>query len=78
MSMRYIKKYYASLEYVPGIDGYSYKTPHELVLEDANGAERVVRVAGPTLVWVHAQLESPSASKGSRRPKPSNWRAATS
>ncbi|WP_405066146.1 hypothetical protein OG558_30885 [Kribbella sp. NBC_01510] len=53
MSMRYIKKYYASLEYVPGIDGYWFKTPHELVLEDANGAERVVRVAGPTLVWVH-------------------------
>ncbi len=44
----YLKKYYQSLEYVPEVNGYWFKTPHELVLVDA----RVVRIAGPTLVWV--------------------------
>ena len=44
----YLKKYYQSLEYVPEVNGYWFKTPHELVLVD----ERVVRIAGPTLVWV--------------------------
>ena len=53
VSMMYIKKYYASLEYVPEVDGYWFKTPHELVLEDKDGKQRSIRVAGPTLVWVH-------------------------
>jgi hypothetical protein len=44
----YLKKYYASLQYVPEIDGYWFATPHELELVD----QRVVRIAGPTLVWV--------------------------
>jgi hypothetical protein len=48
VSPMYIKKYYESLEYVPDLNGYWFKTPHELVLAD----ERVVRIAGPTLVWV--------------------------
>jgi hypothetical protein len=52
VSILYIKKYYATLEFVPGVDGYWFSTPHELVLESPNGTERVVRIAGPTLVWV--------------------------
>ena len=52
VSPMYIKKYYASLEFVPDINGYWFKTPHELVLEDPAGKERSVRIAGPTLVWV--------------------------
>lgn len=48
VSPLYFKKYYESLEYVPDIDGFWFKTPHELVLVD----QRVVRIAGPTLVWV--------------------------
>jgi len=43
----YWKKYYTSLEYVPAVEGYWFSTPHELVLVD----QRVVRIAGPTLVW---------------------------
>lgn len=43
----YWKKYYDSLEYVPAVNGYWFSTPHELVLVD----QRVVRIAGPTLVW---------------------------
>jgi hypothetical protein len=52
VSPLYLKKYYDSLEYVPDINGYWFKTPHELVLEDEHGVEQRVRVAGPTLVWV--------------------------
>lgn len=48
VSPLYWKKYYGSLEYVPEIDAYWFPTPHELVLVD----QRVVRTAGPTLVWV--------------------------
>ncbi|WP_405058212.1 hypothetical protein OG474_36490 [Kribbella sp. NBC_01505] len=43
----YWKKNYTKLEYVPAVDGYWFSTPHELVLVD----QRVVRIAGPTLVW---------------------------
>ncbi|HET6986411.1 MAG TPA: hypothetical protein VFI00_07330 [Kribbella sp.] len=52
VSPLYIKKYYTDLEFVPDVNGYWFKAPHELVLEDKDGNERVVRVAGPTLVWV--------------------------
>ena len=54
----YVKKYYSSLEVVQvgGSDGYWFSTPHELVIEDSSGTERVVRVAGPTLVWVYDGL----------------------
>jgi hypothetical protein len=48
VSPLYWKKYYGGLEYVPDIDAYWFATPHELVLVD----QRVVRIAGPTLVWV--------------------------
>jgi hypothetical protein len=48
VSPLYFKKYYESLEFVPDIDAFWFKTPHELVLAD----QRVVRIAGPTLVWV--------------------------
>jgi hypothetical protein len=47
ISPLYVKKYYNRLERVPEIDGFWFSTPHELVLVD----ERVVRSAGPTLVW---------------------------
>ncbi|ADB32841.1 hypothetical protein Kfla_3787 [Kribbella flavida DSM 17836] len=53
LSPVYVKKYYQSLEPVKVVDGYWFSTPHDLVLEDENGAERSVRVAGPTLVWVY-------------------------
>ncbi len=43
----YWKKYYSELEYVPTVNGYWFSTPHELLLVD----KRVVRIAGPTLVW---------------------------
>jgi hypothetical protein len=43
----YIKRYYGSLDYVDQINGFWFKTPHDLVLVD----KRVVRIAGPTLVW---------------------------
>jgi hypothetical protein len=43
----YIKRYYGSLDYVDGINGFWFKTPHDLLLVD----KRVVRIAGPTLVW---------------------------
>ena len=52
VSPLYVKKYYSSLEYIQEVNGYWFDTPHELVLEDPSGAERRVRVAGPTLVWV--------------------------
>lgn len=44
---RYIKQYYDGLDYVPEIPGFWFRTPHQLVLVD----NRVVRIAGPTLVW---------------------------
>lgn len=44
---RYIKQYYDGLDYIPEIPGFWFSTPHQLVLVD----ERVVRIAGPTLVW---------------------------
>ncbi|GAA1702340.1 hypothetical protein GCM10009745_57040 [Kribbella yunnanensis] len=43
----YWKKNYTALEYVPAVEGYWFGTPHELVLVD----KRIVRIAGPTLVW---------------------------
>ncbi|MFG1908335.1 hypothetical protein [Kribbella sp. NPDC048928] len=46
----YIKQYYNELEYVPEINAFWFSTPHELVLVD----KRVVRIAGPTLVWERA------------------------
>jgi hypothetical protein len=52
VSPLYLKKYYSTLQYVPEVEGYWFDTPHELVLVDAAGRERVVRIAGPTLVWV--------------------------
>jgi hypothetical protein len=52
-SPMYIKKYYESLEAVPVVDGFWFSTPHDLVLENKTGGERIVRVAGPTLVWVY-------------------------
>jgi len=52
VSTLYLKKYYSTLQYVPEVDGYWFDTPHELVLVDAAGRERLVRIAGPTLVWV--------------------------
>jgi hypothetical protein len=48
ISPMYIKKYYQDLEYVPDLNAFWFKTPHELVLAD----QRVLRIAGPTLVWV--------------------------
>jgi hypothetical protein len=56
VSYGYIKKIYQSLEYVPEVDGYWFKTPHQLVLEEPSGVERVVRIAGPTLVWVRGDV----------------------
>ncbi|NIK60156.1 hypothetical protein [Kribbella shirazensis] len=47
ISPLYAKKYYDRLERVPEVNGFWFSTPHELVLLD----ERVVRIAGPTLVW---------------------------
>lgn len=44
---RYIKQYYDGLDYIPEISGFWFRTPHQLVLVD----NRVVRIAGPTLVW---------------------------
>ena len=44
-----------SLEFVQVVNGYWFSTPHELVLDDER-RERVVRVAGPTLVWVYEGL----------------------
>jgi hypothetical protein len=43
----YIKQYYNDLDYVPEINAFWFSRPHELVLVD----KRVVRIAGPTLVW---------------------------
>lgn len=43
----YIKQYYDSLEYVSEVNGWWFRTPHQLELVD----RRVVRIAGPTLVW---------------------------
>ena len=43
----YIKRYYGDLDYVDQVNGFWFKTPHDLVLVD----KRVVRIAGPTLVW---------------------------
>jgi len=48
----YLKKYWSTLEQVDEVDGYWFGTPHDLVLEDKNGGDRVERVAGATLVWV--------------------------
>ena len=44
----YWKKYYSSLEYVQEVEGFWFGTPHELVLVN----QKVIRIAGPTLVWV--------------------------
>ncbi|MFI7061089.1 hypothetical protein ACIBL3_08920 [Kribbella sp. NPDC050124] len=52
VSPLYVKKYYSSLQEVTELNGYWFDGPHELVLEEATGTERRVRVAGPTLVWV--------------------------
>jgi hypothetical protein len=49
ISPLYIKQYYDGLDYVPEINGWWFRTPHQLVLVD----KRVVRIAGPTLVWEH-------------------------
>lgn len=46
----YIKQYYNDLEYMPEINAFWFSTPHELVLVD----KRVVRIAGPALVWERA------------------------
>ena len=51
-SPMYLKKYWSTLEQVDEVDGYWFGTPHDLVLEDKNGGDRVERVAGATLVWV--------------------------
>lgn len=58
VSPLYVKKYYSSLERVPvgGGEGYWFSTPHELVIEDATGVERIERTAGATLVWVYDGL----------------------
>ncbi|MGC4943017.1 hypothetical protein [Kribbella sp. DT2] len=56
LSPYYVKKYYDSLVPVPSVNGYWFSTPHDLVLEDENGAEVFERVAGPTLVWVYGGL----------------------
>jgi hypothetical protein len=56
VSYGYIKKIYESVEFVPDVDGYWFKTPHQLVLVEPSGAERVIRIAGPTLVWVRADV----------------------
>ncbi|GAA0625710.1 hypothetical protein HPO96_35885 [Kribbella sandramycini] len=50
VSPLYWKKYYNQIEYVPEVSGYWFSTPHTLVLVD----QRVVRIAGPTLVWERA------------------------
>ena len=59
----YLKRYYGSLEYVEQINAFWFKTPHDLVLVD----KRVVRVAGPTLVWerngVTFRLEGPDRTR---------------
>jgi hypothetical protein len=59
----YLKRYYGSLEYVEQIDAFWFKTPHDLVLVD----KRVVRIAGPTLVWerngVTFRLEGPDKAR---------------
>jgi hypothetical protein len=47
ISPMYIKQYYDGLDYVPQVNGYWFRTPHQLELVD----KRVVRIAGPTLVW---------------------------
>lgn len=47
ISPMYIKQYYDGLEYLPQVNGYWFRTPHQLELVD----KRVVRIAGPTLVW---------------------------
>ena len=52
VSPMYIKKYYDTIDFVSEVNGYWFKAPHELVLEDKDGKERSIRVAGPTLVWV--------------------------
>jgi hypothetical protein len=44
---RYIKRYYDELDYIPEISGFWFPTPHELLLVD----KRIIRTAGPTLVW---------------------------
>jgi hypothetical protein len=54
LSPMYLKKYYSELEYLPAVDAYWFSTPHELVLLKPAGGEQVVRVAGPTLVWVRS------------------------
>jgi hypothetical protein len=56
LSPLYLKKYHSSLEPVDGVQGYWFPTPHDLVLLDKSGNERVERVAGPTLVWVYDGL----------------------
>ncbi len=56
LSPLYLKKYYSSLEPADGVEGYWFPTPHDLVLLDKDGNERVERVAGATLVWVYDGL----------------------
>ncbi|WP_112248839.1 hypothetical protein [Kribbella monticola] len=52
-SPRYIKKYYMELEVVGSVNGFWFKAPYQLVLVDKTGKEKMIRAAGPTLVWVH-------------------------
>ena len=56
LSPLYVKKYHSSLEPADGVEGYWFPTPHDLVLLDKDGNERVERVAGATLVWVYDGL----------------------
>ncbi|WP_202868348.1 hypothetical protein [Kribbella sindirgiensis] len=63
---RYIKQYYGGLDYVPEIPGFWFRTPHQLILVD----ERVVRIAGPTLVWKRSE---PNADHRSGRFVRATW-----
>jgi hypothetical protein len=53
LSSNYIKKYYLESDAVESVNGFWFSTPYELVLVDKAGTEKPLRVAGPTLVWVH-------------------------
>lgn len=59
----YIKRYYGDIDYVDQINAFWFKAPHDLVLVD----KRVVRIAGPTLVWerngVTFRLEGPDKTR---------------
>jgi hypothetical protein len=52
-SPMYIKKYYMTLDVVDSVNGFWFSSPYELVLVDKASKEKTIRVAGPTLVWVH-------------------------